>query len=222
MLAWQTFIQQQEKHLGKATVDSWLKSLTVVTFDSCNLYLLAKDPFHLSWFEEHIRPKLKGFVNNNHRPIKVHIRVNESAIEENKEKKELITINSNTLNPDFTFDTFVLAQENKIPYKLLLEECKNTTPTFNPIFLYGKSGCGKTHLLSAFANNLRDQGKKVFFVSGKTFTKHVVNAIRLGYMHDFRNTYRNVDCLIVEDIFFLENKKATHEEFFHTFNTLHT
>jgi chromosomal replication initiator protein len=222
MLAWQTFVEQQEQTLGKATVDSWLKSIEVVTFDSCNLYLLAKDPFHLSWFEEHIRPKLKGFVNNNHRPIKVHIRVNEAKDPETAEKKELITISSNSINPDYTFDTFISAEENMIPYKLLLEESNNEIPSFNPIFIYGKSASGKTHLLSAFANKLKAQGKKVFFVSGKTFTKHVVNAIRLGYMGDFRKTYRNVDCLIVDDIDFLENKKATQEEFFHTFNTLHT
>lgn len=222
MLAWESFIESQEKIFGKATTDHWLRSIKVATFDSCNLYLIAKDTFHITWFEEHIRPKLKDFKNNNHRPIKVHIKVEKDSEENKIDKTEKFTLQDNDLNPSFTFGQFVVADENKIPYTLLKEEAFRDVPSFNPIFIYGAAGSGKTHLLSAFTHKLKEQGKKVFFVSAKTFTKHVVDAIRLGYMQDFRKTYRNVDALIVDDIDFLANKSATQEEFFHTFNTLHT
>src|SRR5690606_21981449 len=93
--------------------------------------------------------------------------------------------------------------------------------TFNPIYLHGESGSGKTHLLMAIANHLQSQGLKVIYTRADTFTEHVVSAIRAGEMQTFRKSYRNIDVLLVDDIEVFSRKGATQEEFFHTFNTLH-
>lgn len=104
-------------------------------------------------------------------------------------------------------------------YKLLSEI---DGPIFNPIYLYGPKDSGKTHLLTASAIYLQKKGKKIFFVRAETFTSHVVQAIRLGHMQQFREIYREIDALLIDGIDIFSRKDATQEEFFHTFNSLHT
>lgn len=222
MQAWEEFVDKQEKVLGKETVSLWLRSFKLVTFDSCNLYLDARDSFHLNWFEEHIRPKLSKFYNNNHRLIKVHVRLQEKPKLEIENPIDKFFLSSDPLDPTATFSQFISSEENKIPYTVLQEEVEKTIHSFNPIFLYGEKGSGKTHLLVATANRLIEKKCNVIFVSAEKFTKHVVQAIRKGFMQQFREKYRKADCLIVDDIDLLANRSATQEEFFHTFNTLHT
>jgi len=222
MQAWDNFVLKQEQVFGKKTTDSWLRSFRIITFDSCNLHLEAKDTFHQNWFEEHIRPKLKDFKNNNHRQIKVHIHIENEEEEKPKESTFEADLSPSTLDPSCTFTSFISCKENMVPFSLLKEEATKPIPSFNPIFIYGPESAGKTHLLMATANALLEMGKKVIYVSAAKFTKHVVNAIRSGFMEKFREKYRNIDCLIVDNIDVLGNKAATQEEFFHTFNTLHT
>jgi len=104
---------------------------------------------------------------------------------------------------------------------LIKEIIQNEKPSFNPIFIHGSSGSGKSHLLMALANELKKKKKNVFFVKAQTFTNHVVNAIRQGEIQKFRDIYRNQDFLIIDDIHIFSGKNATQEEFFHTFNTLY-
>jgi chromosomal replication initiator protein len=115
-------------------------------------------------------------------------------------------------------ENFIPSPENLMAYKLLSE----IPSPFNPIYLYGPKGSGKTHLLTGVALALKKSGKRVFFVRAEAFTEHVVQAMRLGHMQDFRKIYREIDVLIVDDVHIFSRKTATQEEFFHTFNTLHT
>lgn len=221
MQLWEAYLATLDKRLGKPTVDRWLRSLKLLRFDAANLYLQAENTFHISWFQEHIAPHLKiHFVNNNQRPIQVHL-----SLEEKQEKKGAFfnpasfAIQPDSVDPEMRFDTFVLEKNNEVPSQILHEIEQGL---FNPIFLYGPRGVGKTHLLMATAHRLTDLGKKVFFVRASTFTEHVVQAIRLGKMQDFRKIYREIDALIIDGIDLFSNKNATQEEFFHTFNALHT
>jgi chromosomal replication initiator protein len=120
------------------------------------------------------------------------------------------------LDPDLTFDTFVTDPSNELASQVLQEL------PFNPILIYGPKNSGKTHLLTSCAHRLQKQGKKIFFVKAEKFTEHVVQAIRLGLMQEFRNIYREIDALFIDDVHIFSGKNATQEEFFHTFNTLHT
>lgn len=212
MEAWQQFLSQLEQELGPEIVKEWVPR--VARFDAWNIYLEARDSFQSSWFEEHIRPRLKGLLNNNQRPIKVHFAISGKPSPKKEEGK--LSFLPDSLDPVMTLDNFLPA-ENLVAHQLLSENL-----SFNPIFLYGPKGVGKTHLLMGAAIALQKKGKKVFFVRAETFTEHVVQAIRLGQMQDFRKVYRDIDALIIDDIHIFSRKNATQEEFFHTFNTLHT
>ncbi len=219
MREWDQFLTQLEGSLGRNAVEEWLRPLRVVRFDAGNLYLEAENSFQTAWFEEHIRPLLKGWTNNNQRPIKVHL--NAAAAPKKLEKKEPLplAILPSRLDPEMALAHFAPGGDSLIAYQLLSEAASSP---FNPIYLYGPKGAGKTHLLMGAAQALQQAGKKVFFVRAESFTEHVVQAIRMGLMQEFRKVYRDIDALIVDDIHIFSRKNATQEEFFHTFNTLHT
>lgn len=226
MQAWEEFLIQQEAELGKETVNKWLRSIRVLSFDACNLYLEAKDSFQANWFEEQIRKKVNSrLLNNNKRRIKVHMSVADgpAKLPKGKSNKKAppvenppeFTLLFDGLDPQCTFDTFVVSEANELAHRML------KTSTDNPVYLFGGCGTGKTHLLMAAAHALRAQGLNVVYARAETFTEHVVSAIRSGQMSLFRQTYRNSDVLILDDVHVFSRKGATQEELFHTFNTLH-
>lgn len=220
MKIWNSFLAQLERELGSETVAKWVRPLKILRFDAQNLYLEAQDSFQVSWFEEHIRPRLKRMlINNNQHPIRVHLFLPfQEKKEKVKEKKSSSTflITPDSLDPECTFENFLTSQENEMAFRILSEV------SYNPIFLYGPKGSGKTHLLMSAALSLQKKGQKVFFVRAETFTEHVVQAMRLGFMQEFRKIYREIDTLFIDDIHIFSKRSATQEEFFHTFNTLHT
>lgn len=224
MQAWEEFLQQLEKELGKETVKKWLRSLKVLRFDAGNLYLEAKDSFQAIWFEEHIRPKVvAGFVNNNHKKVKVHLAVGNKpsfplkGIKAVKpQERPSFQLNFDQIDPLCTLENFVVLEENLVTYKVLSE----TLHAYNPVYVWGLSGAGKTHMLMALTKEERALGKKVLFTRAETFTDHVVAAIRSGEMVRFRQEYRNADLLVIDDVHLFSRKGATQEEFFHTFNAL--
>jgi chromosomal replication initiator protein len=240
MQAWENFLAKLEEELGSEVVDKWLKPLKIVRFDAGNLYLEAGDKFQALWFEEHVREKAqKLLVNNNQRKIKVHLSVaaEPQAVQPPKTKpkkwaslektlgSQVFSIHFDNLDPHCTFKNFIYGSSNEVAYKLLLETCgesvQDPSVVFNPIFLYGSKGTGKTHLLMAAAHALKKKGLKVIYTRAETFTDHVVNAIRAGEMSTFRQSYRSIDVLIIDDVHVFSRKGATQEELFHTFNTLH-
>ncbi|MCB1180812.1 MAG: ATP-binding protein [Chlamydiia bacterium] len=236
MRAWEEFVRKQENELGKHIVDKWLSPLKVVRFDACNLYLEAPDSFFTVWFDEHIRHRTnQHLLNNNNKPIKVHLTLKSAPSDSEKDKTKR-RFSSSIFNQQFelhfdeidaknTFKNFITAKSNLLGYKLLTESCgyanESSALTFNPIYLFGRSGVGKSHLLMAAAIALREKKKRVIYARAETFTEHVVNAIRTGEMQNFRKNYRNTDILIMDDIELFARKGATQEELFHTFNTLH-
>lgn len=240
MRAWEEFLITLEKELGIETVTKWLRPLKIIRFDACNLYLEAEDSFKATWFEEHIRHKAKtSLLNNNNKPIKIHLGLENRKNEEIKSKKKEVqplstfSLSFDEIDEKCRFDNFVTSQSNLLAFKLLCESCgldpknlqrikKSPSPlSFNPIYLFGRKGTGKSHLLMAVARNLKEAGQKVIYARAETFTEHVVNAIRAGEMQTFRKMYRNIDALLIDDIEVFSRKGATQEELFHTFNTLH-
>jgi chromosomal replication initiator protein len=239
MQAWEQFLQLQEAELGIETVQKWLRSLKIQRFDACNLYLEAKDSFQALWFEEHIRSKAQiKLFNGNNKRIKIHLSIANTPAPPKKNKEKFkkkeegappFQLSFDNLDPICLFDNFVVTEENTVVHQLLKEIADLSSPnkqtaklgTFNPLYLYGASGAGKTHLLMSLAHAFQTQGLKTLYVRADTFTDHVVSAIRAGEMSIFRQAYRNIDVLLVDDVHVFSRKGATQEEFFHTFNTLH-
>ncbi len=224
MQAWEIFLAEQEKKFGKESVRKWLRSLKVLRFDAANLYLEAEDSFQLNWFEEHIRPLLSSLKNSNDRVIRVHLSTWQKKEEKKKPKffSSAFRIAPDFLDPEMSLENFMPFSGNELAFKLIEQTLNASSLSFNPIFLYGNSATGKSHLLNAAALGFQKLGKKVFFVHAETFTDHVVGALRQGCMQEFRKAYRTCDVLILDDIHIFSRKNATQEEFFHTFNALHT
>lgn len=244
MKAWENFLALLEIELGVDTVRKWLRPLKIVRFDACNLYLEAKDSFQALWFEEHIRQKAKArLVGYSNKPIKIHLSIANAPVAKKAVKAKAeqesdaatppFALNFDNLDLHFTLPNFLPVASNELPCKVLWETtgydpaeqsctaAKRQLSLFNPIYLHGPSGTGKTHLLMAVANALRQQGLNAIYTRTETFTEHVVSAIRAGEMALFRQAYRNIDVLIIDDAHVFSRKSATQEELFHTFNTLH-
>lgn len=230
MQSWDLFLQELDKELGKPTVDKWLRSLKVLRFDACNLYLQARDSFQIIWFEEHVRQRCRRhLLNNNRHRVEVHLSVNNARGKQTPlntkgackhgELPQHFKLHFAEWDPHFHFANFVQSETNTLAYRVL-EGCRENLD-FNPIYLWGSAGTGKTHLLTATARALAELGWRVRFAHSDAFTEHVVQAIRAGEMHRFRQAYRDVDALIIDDIQVFSKKRATQEEFFHTFNALH-
>jgi chromosomal replication initiator protein len=227
MKAWEDFLQAQEKEISTKAVSHWLRSLKVVHFDAANLYLEAKDALHVNWFEEQMRHKVRtSLKNNNQRPVKVHLSIASTPTLEKKSKKKaeepspVFTAPSDLLDPAALLENFIIGKANELPLKLLEEVGKKAH--FNPIFIHGEEGVGKTHLLMALTHMLLEKGVAALYVRTETFTDHFVKAMRTASMQEFRKIYRKADVLLIDDVQLLSRRTATQEEFFHTFNNLHT
>ncbi len=236
MKAWDDFLIFLDEKFGKSTIDKWIRSLKISRFDACNIYFEAKDSFQLTWYQEHIAPLTKKhFLDNNGQPIKVTIN-SPDIVPTPVEQKQAFSFNlkfeSDPLISHATLDHYVVTEKNKTSFNIFSKllgidpETKQKgvffPEIFNPLYIYGPSGIGKTHLLMAAAAIYLSQGLQVFYVKAETFTDHVVHAIRNGQMQLFRQTYRKLDVLIIDDVEVFGRKSATQEELFHTFNTLHT
>src|SRR3990167_2532211 len=230
MKAWTEFLKEQEKELGKVTTNKWLRSLKVVKFDACNLYLQASDSFQILWFQEHIEHLLKdSFLNPSGKPIKVHVNLQSPSLPTPQKKEDFEKFFSpNHLEPEATFSHYIIKDSTNIPYQILTELVGyNGAPrlqmgTYNPIYIYGPKGSGKSHLLMATADACKKQNISSLYIKSETFTEHVIRAFRTGSIQEFRKTYRHIEVLLIDDVHLFSRKIATQEELFHTFNYLHT
>jgi chromosomal replication initiator protein len=227
---WAEVIDAVERGLGGNTV-IWLKQTRAESFANGVLSIIVQSSFSKSVIEEEylkqIRSALKSITN-------VETEVNfivqaESSSDENESKKKEVSSGgssdpSSSLNPKYTFDNFVVGPSNRFSYNAALAVAESPAKVYNPLFIYGGVGLGKTHLMYAIGNSVKDnnQNMKVLYISSEAFTNEMIEVIRRGKsMPEFRNKYRTVDVLLIDDIQFMRGKDGTQEEFFHTFNTLH-
>ncbi|MEM8727659.1 MAG: DnaA/Hda family protein [Chlamydiota bacterium] len=227
MKAWNDLLNLLDHKLGRKTVNEWLRPLKVVKFDAGNLYLDAPNAFQINWFKEYVTPYLsKHLLTARGKMIKVHFSTADPPLTDQKrsdeEKKSFYR--PDPLEPHATFETFFRQSDKNLAVNILLELTEELLPmgSYNPVYVYGPKGSGKSHLLMATTKALREKDKRCFYVRADTFTDHVIHAFRSASLDEFRKTYRDIEVLIIDDIHLLSRKIATQEELFHTFNRLHT
>jgi chromosomal replication initiator protein len=225
--------------MTKATFNTWVKPTTVVSWQEDNFVLGAPNGYIKDWLENRLHTPIERTVSGIVGQA-VNVQFIVWAQEQDIDQEDTLPLwspadrqpgrsnapklNGNgrmPLNPKYTFDTFVVGHSNRLAHAAALAVSNTPAQAYNPLFLYGGVGLGKTHLLHAIGHSCEERDLKVLYVSSEQFTNDLINAIRTQNTEDFRIKYRNTDILLIDDIQFIAGKESTQEEFFHTFNTLH-
>ena len=239
--AWQAALGELQLQLTKATFDTWVKNTHVIGCED-NTYLVGvHNGYAKDWLENRLLTTIKrtliGIVGHTI-DVKfiVHPKANAKTIQEQALLATMVqepaalpqtkyvpcSPSSTGLNPKYTFESFIVGNSNLLAHAAARAVAENPGKAYNPLFIYGGVGLGKTHLLQAIGNTTSTRTPYVLYVSSETFTNELINAIRTQSTEEFRTKYRNsIDILLIDDIQFIAGKESTQEELFHTFNTLH-
>jgi len=227
---WNNILFLLEKDISRQNFETWLKSTYLHSFDGYFLTVVVANEFIKEWLEsryfELIRSKACQYLNKEV-SLRFVVAGYEGVTNKTKYDKSHTFVNddygSNSLNPKYVFDTFVVGNSNRFAHAASLAVSEAIAKAYNPLFIYGGVGLGKTHLMHAIGHYVIEHHRnlKVMYVSSEKFTNELINAIRDDKTVEFRNKYRNIDVLLIDDIQFLAGKERTQEEFFHTFNALY-
>ncbi|MFC7687411.1 chromosomal replication initiator protein DnaA [Ureibacillus sp. GCM10028918] len=232
---WKNVLAQVEQKISKPSFETWLKSTKLLSYKGSNVTIAAPNSFARDWLENHYVHLIAGILSEltgEDLLIKFVVQKDQdddsldlpAPVIQAKNDDEHAEISPGMLNPKYTFDTFVIGSGNRFAHAASLAVAEAPAKAYNPFFIYGGVGLGKTHLMHAIGHYVLEHNPnaKVVYLSSEKFTNEFINSIRDNKAVDFRNKYRNVDVLLIDDIQFLAGKESTQEEFFHTFNTLHT
>lgn len=225
---WQTALGDMQMQITRATFETWVKDTRVLSYEDGEFIIGVHSAFAKDWLENRLLSLIKRTLCRiMGRSVGVSFVV-WSPVEETADPGPLWGQTARrdaphkTLLPHYTFDQFVVGPANQLAYAASRAVADNPATAYNPLFLYGGVGLGKTHLLHAIGNYSYRQGLKVRYVSSEKFTNDLINAIRTKTTVEFRERYRSLDMLLIDDIQFIAGKESTQEEFFHTFNALHS
>src|SRR5213080_2040596 len=226
MDTWQQVLDIVEKKINQQSYNTWFKPTQLIKRDDKALYVRVPNTFFQDWLNDHIDVVLEAAKLAGIGDISV-IYITEKTPPESLElpaqgRLDFESID-NTLNPKYTFDSFVVGLSNQFAHAAALAVAEKPSKAYNPLFLYGGVGLGKTHLMHAIGHMIQLNNKplRLTYVSTEKFTNEMINSLRYDKMTSFRDKFRNVDVLLIDDIQFLAQKERTQEEFFHTFNALH-
>ncbi len=217
---WAKVLRHIEERLGAVTVSAWFDDTEVVELNEEHLILYTPSEFRQDIIlsrSEYIHDALKEVFQSDAKVIVF----GEKELAAFKQKGKQST--SMDFNPQFTFDNFIVGPSNRFAHSAAIAVSKTPGQVYNPLFIYGPPGVGKTHLLYAIANGIRRQNPNinVVYIKGDQFTNELIDAIKNGRNIEFRSKYREADLFLVDDIQFIAGKESTQEEFFHTFNKLY-
>ncbi len=229
---WNNLLAQIELDISKANFSMWFKDTYIIKQEDGTVYLGVPNIFVKDW----LMNKYHKDIMKNLRNFGEHIRNVEYIVskEENKNHtKEPVNVNElplndfyinkeDNLNPKYTFKTFVIGPFNELAHAASQAILKRTA-TYNPLFIFGSTGHGKTHLIQAIGNQFKedDQNKKIYYMTSERFANDYLNSLNSGEINTFKEKYKKYDVLIIDDIQFLSAKTKTQEEFFHLFNSFH-
>ncbi len=229
---WDQTLEKMKEKLSRPSFETWLKATKPVAFRDDFLLVEVPNEFARDWLESRYSDLIEEILQAvTQSPLQVKFTIHSSPNEINNQqpyrdlKPDGPQSNSGAyfLNPKYSFETFVVGDSNRFAHAASLAVSEAPAKAYNPLFVYGDVGLGKTHLMQAIGHYTLRQNPdlKVVYVSSETFTNELINSIRDDKTVDFRNKYRTIDILLVDDIQFLAGKERTQEEFFHTFNALH-
>ncbi|MDD6991933.1 MAG: chromosomal replication initiator protein DnaA [Oscillospiraceae bacterium] len=214
--------------LTSVAYDMWIHSMKPVKLEDNVAYFTVQSKFQQGIIMKNYEKMIKeAFLNVMGFDVEINISPAELSDENDskpiKDREELEITFSNA-EYDYTFDTFIVGKSNEFAHAACVAVSKNQGGVYNPLFIHGPSGLGKTHLLTAVSNAIKTNkpDTNIIYVTGEAFTNELINAIREQTTHAFRKKYRNADVLLMDDIQFISGKESTQEEFFHTFNELHS
>jgi len=231
--AWQAAVSQLQMEMSKASFDTWVRSAELVSCEDGAFTIGVPNAYARDWLESRLTSTIVRILSGLMEcPQEVKFIVwnkdYQSVVEEKPKSSPTVQtvsisqpITTCSLNQKYDFNNFIVGSSNRLAHAACLAVAENPAQAYNPLFLYGGVGLGKTHLLHAIGNYARSTGKQVLYVSSEEFTNDLINAIRTHNTPAFRERYRRIDILLIDDIQFIAGKESTQEEFFHTFNTLH-
>ena len=218
---WAKVLSHMEERLGSVTVSAWFDDAEVVELNENNLILYSPSDFRREIIRrrctDYVQDALKEIFNSDAKLLVYGDAERDQYLKKDK------TVTSMDFNPQFTFDNFVVGPSNRFAHSASIAVSKNPGQVYNPLFIYGPSGVGKTHLLYAIANGIRRQNPNanIVYIKGDEFTNELIAAIAGGKNVEFRSKYRESDLFLIDDIQFIAGRESTQEEFFHTFNKLY-
>lgn len=228
---WKVALEKIEEKISKPSFDTWLKDTKAESLEGSTLTVSAPNEFARDWLEEQYSQLISNILLEvTGAKLVIKLIVQDTAIEEEIKPQPKPIHQDNEahdgktmLNPKYTFDTFVIGSGNRFAHAASLAVAEAPAKAYNPLFIYGGVGLGKTHLMHAIGHYVLEHNKNanVVYLSSEKFTNEFINAIMDNKAINFRNKYRNVDVLLIDDIQFIAGKESTQEEFFHTFNALH-
>jgi chromosomal replication initiator protein len=226
---WQAALGQLQMELPRAAFDTWVRDAEYLAYEDSTFIIGVRNAYARDWLEDRLlataKRVLTGILG---KTVDIHFVVWQGEPQEEPtnpalpvHRPESTIPASSSLNRRYTFDTFVVGTGNRLAHAAAQAVAESPARAYNPLFLYGGVGLGKTHLLHAVGHACIQAGLSVLYVSSEEFTNDLVNAIRAQNTSTFRERYRRIDVLLIDDIQFIAGKESTQEEFFHTFNTLH-
>lgn len=228
---WESILASlREKHMSSITVELWFKEAELVSLTDEVAVISHTSTFKKSMIEtRHINTLNQVFEEVLGFPVKIVVTLAGQAAEVETKKPEPVkpepieTPGITSFNSEYTFDNFVVGGSNKFAHAACTAVATNPAAEYNPLFIYGSSGLGKTHLLNAIMNEMRrrDPNISIIYVKGDEFTNQMIESIATDSREKFRAKYRKADVLLIDDIQFIAGKNSTQEEFFHTFNALY-
>lgn len=230
---WDDALVNIELSITSANFKTWFKDTQIVSLEDGTVTIGVPSVFVRDW----VADKFQSLILKTLREITPYARSVEYIVVQKNDKKQLTskkqTVNAalpleeyyinktDNLNPKYIFDTFVVGPFNELAHMAARTVVQKPGIAYNPLFIYGKTGHGKTHLIQAVGNQLKFAGKKVFYVTSERFTVDYMNSLQNGSANSFKDKYRQYDVLIMDDVQFLMNKEKTQEELFHLFNSMH-
>lgn len=229
---WQAVLGEIELNLSKANFTTWFKNTFISSYEDDKAIIGVPNTFTKVWLEKKYHKEIAGAMENiNGKKIKeVFYKVEArkpsqvdalAPKERASEAGEIFATNRFGLNSRYVFENFVVGKGNELAHAACQAVAANPGKAYNPLFIYGGVGLGKTHLLQAIGHELVKKTDKVLYVTCEKFTNDYIHSVRNGQIKDFKDRYRSIDLLLIDDIQFMAGKDGTQEEFFHTFNELH-
>jgi chromosomal replication initiator protein len=228
--AWQATLGQLQMEMSKAAYDTWVRDACLLSHEGNEFVIGVKNAYICDWLGSRLvatMSKKLSVLMDQSIMIKFIVKTSQGIPNLNEcgtgvgKTNTLSNYNQNILNNRYTFSEFVVAGNNRLAHAAALSVAENPSHSYNPLFIYGGVGLGKTHLLQAIGHATQLTGRRILYVSSEEFTNDLISAIMGHSTTDFREKYRTIDVLLVDDIQFIAGKDSTQEEFFHTFNTLH-